>query len=128
MATKAPRICTCGRVVPAGERCACSMARKAAADKRRPSARERGYNARWERERKAFLKQHPTCCRCGAPADTVDHKEPHRGNAALFWDRSNWAAMCRPCHSSGKQAEERQQAPRRWYDSADAPRGPSGIF
>jgi 5-methylcytosine-specific restriction protein A len=28
----------------------------------------------------------------------VDHRVPHRGDDHLFWDRSNWQAMSKPCH------------------------------
>ncbi|TPW30330.1 HNH endonuclease, partial [Martelella alba] len=45
--------------------------------------------------------------RCGAPAVVVDHIRPHRGNDDLFWDRANWQPLCRHCHNSAKQAEER---------------------
>jgi 5-methylcytosine-specific restriction protein A len=32
------------------------------------------------------------------PASVVDHIVPHRGDMALFWDRSNWQAMSKLCH------------------------------
>lgn len=74
---------------------------------RRPSARRRGYNRKWEQARAAFLAQHPVCCmpRCGAPATHVDHIVPHRGNAKLFWRRSNWQPMCASCHSRKTRGE-----------------------
>ncbi|WP_338100978.1 hypothetical protein [Roseovarius nubinhibens] len=25
--------------------------------------------------------------------------EPHRGDRAKFFDRTNWQALCKPCHS-----------------------------
>lgn len=28
------------------------------------------------------------------PARVVDHITPHRGDVALFWDESNWQALC----------------------------------
>jgi Restriction endonuclease len=34
------------------------------------------------------------------PADVVDHVEPHKGDASLFWDElGNWQALCYSCHS-----------------------------
>lgn len=42
-----------------------------------------------------------------AAAKVVDHITPHRGDSKLFWDTSNWQALCTPCHSGTKQAEER---------------------
>ena len=44
----------------------------------------------------------PTCHECtrqGAitPATFVDHRRPHGGNDAMFWDQSNWQPLCRRC-------------------------------
>ena len=111
MPIKAPRICSCGNVVPFNAKCACQIRqevdRKRRAEANRPSARERGYNGKWEIERAAFLKVHPTCTRCGAPAKVVDHKIPHRGSDKLFWSRSNWQPLCVSCHARWKQRQER---------------------
>jgi 5-methylcytosine-specific restriction endonuclease McrA len=41
-------------------------------------------------------------------ATVVDHRVPHQGDQALFWDRSNWAALCQTHHNSTKQREEKQ--------------------
>jgi len=53
-----------------------------------------------------FLREHPFCeceeCKgvdLTQIADTVDHVIPHKGDQALFWDRSNWAAMSANHHS-----------------------------
>ncbi|MER9586540.1 HNH endonuclease [Mesorhizobium sp. M0276] len=116
MATRPPHLCTCGKIVAADQRCACQIVRdrnrKARFDKTRPSARERGYDSKWEKESKAFLAlpQHRHCaCGCGRLADMVDHIKPHRGDKRLFWDRVNWQPMAAsPCHSSRKQRQERQ--------------------
>lgn len=42
------------------------------------------------------------------PANVVDHVIPHRGNTALFWDRSNWQSLCEHCHNAHKQRQERK--------------------
>jgi 5-methylcytosine-specific restriction protein A len=39
------------------------------------------------------------------PGNIVDHKVPHRGDQKLFWDESNWQAMCKPHHDAKTQAE-----------------------
>ena len=39
-------------------------------------------------------------------ATVVDHVIPHKGDKALFWDTSNWQAMCAPCHSSKTVKED----------------------
>lgn len=99
---RAPRICGCGLKVASGETCICQQRRKAEADARRPSARERGYDSKWERESKAFLAipANRMCrCGCGRPADMVDHIIAHKGDQKLFWDRSNWRPMNCVCNS-----------------------------
>lgn len=107
-----PRICACGAVVPARTRCECQVIRdrerKARFDRTRPSARERGYDAKWEKARAEYLKANPLCRFDGAPATTVDHIKPHRGDMRLFWSRSNWQPLCTSCHSSIKQSRERR--------------------
>lgn len=68
-------------------------------DALRKSARERGYDSRWEKIRKIFLMNNPLCVDCLkdgrlTPAKVVDHIKPHRGNKELFWDESNWQSLC----------------------------------
>jgi 5-methylcytosine-specific restriction protein A len=76
-------------------------------EQRRPSSRQRGYGTRWQRESKAYLLLHPWCsCGCGARAQMVDHKRPHRGDAVLFWDRANWQGLAWSCHSRKTAAED----------------------
>ena len=69
----------------------------------RPSASKRGYSSKWQRISKAYLRKHMLCVRCLAngkytSATVVDHIIPHRGDKSLFWDKSNWQALCKPCH------------------------------
>jgi len=85
--------------------------RKADADRRRPSARERGYTSKWERERKRYLDEHPLCVHCEAEgrveaATVVDHIVPHRGDLKLFWRRSNWQALCTTHHNRKTATED----------------------
>nr|WP_093412010.1 HNH endonuclease signature motif containing protein [Salipiger profundus] len=112
MPSKPPRICGCGQRVAFGQRCACQQQRnaerKARHDKTRPSSSARGYTGSWDRARAEFLRKHPFCRRCGERAAVVDHKIPHRGDQALFWDRANWQPLCTTCHSSAKQRDERR--------------------
>lgn len=112
MPTRAPRICGCGHRIPAADRCPCERRRaaehKARHDARRPSARARGYDGEWQRERAAYLRLNPVCRRCPAPATVVDHIQPHKGNKALFWNRANWQPLCKPCHDRAKQSEEKR--------------------
>jgi 5-methylcytosine-specific restriction endonuclease McrA len=62
------------------------------------------YGYRWQLARKRFLARNPLCVECLkadklTPATTVDHVIPHRGDMLLFWDSSNWAALCGSHHS-----------------------------
>ncbi|MDE5583124.1 MAG: HNH endonuclease [Ruminococcus sp.] len=72
-------------------------------DGKRPSASKRGYNSKWQKRRKIFLNKNPLCecCRKNGRftmATVVDHIVSHKGNEKLFWDESNWQALCKPCH------------------------------
>lgn len=84
---------------------AASRAWREDADKLRPSASERGYGARWQKARNTFLaRRENECCAIHmkrgerVPATVVDHRTPHRGDQRLFWDTSNWQALCKTCH------------------------------
>lgn len=115
MPSNAPYICQCGKVVASGTRCSCrakqDAQRKAHYDQQRPSARERGYDSKWDKERAAYLVAHPRCSHpdCTAPATIVDHVIPHRGDRKLFWRRSNWQPLCAHHHSSNKQSMEKRR-------------------
>ena len=95
---------------PPGVRSA--AAAKAELDRLRPSAARRGYGPRWRRARAAYLARHPLCGPCKetgrlAPATVVDHVVPHRGDPVLFWDETNWAALCKACHDAKTAREGR---------------------
>ena len=83
-------------------------------DKRRGSAHQRGYGARWQKASAAFLRAHPLCqcqdCQEGKlrtrASQVTDHRIPHRGDMALFWDSSNWQAMAKECHDRKTARED----------------------
>ena len=100
----------CPNLVPRGAKY-CDEHVSAHADEVRGSAAARGYGRRWQRERVRFLATHPLCEDCKAQgryvkATDVDHVVPHRGVMALFWDRSNWRALCHSCHSRKTRRED----------------------
>jgi 5-methylcytosine-specific restriction protein A len=73
------------------------------ADQQRGSAAARGYGRKWQAARADFIRRNPVCVACAgrglvAAAEVVDHVVPHRGDQRLFWSRSNWQALCKPCH------------------------------
>lgn len=65
--------------------------------------------------RERFLLKNPLCAECErsgrlTAATVVDHIVPHKRDQALFWDRDNWQPLCKLCHDSIKQREERGRA------------------
>lgn len=77
----------------------------------RLTASDRGYTAKWRRERAIYLLDNPLCVLHLSKGRTVaatiiDHIEPHKGNDELFWDQGNWQALCKPCHDRHKQGQE----------------------
>ena len=77
-------------------------------DQKRGSATQRGYTSRWAHASKEYLKEHPLCVECQkhgkvTPATEVDHIKPWNDcgqwDRELFWDESNWQALCHECHS-----------------------------
>ena len=102
-------MCICGHLVAGGVVCICRQQRKAEVEARRPSARERGYDTKWERESKAFLakpENHRCACGCGQPAEMVDHRIAHKGDQRLFWNRANWHPMTKRCNSRKAARDE----------------------
>jgi len=102
-------------LVQGGGRCprhAVQVAKEA--DARRGSAASRGYTSKWAKARAAFLRVHPLCqcsqCDEGrvrvTVATVVDHIVPHCGDMRLFWDRSNWQSMSKPCHDRKTARED----------------------
>jgi 5-methylcytosine-specific restriction protein A len=88
-------------------------------DHPRGSSTARGYGQRWRKARARFLREHPWCVLCGAPATIVDHRVPHRGDPRLFWDERNWQSICKPCHDS-KTAREGRWGGGRYFQASRA--------
>jgi 5-methylcytosine-specific restriction protein A len=97
MPVRAPRICSCGKVVASGQRCACQRAYDAA----RGSSAARGYGGSWRKASAAFLAllgNERCACGCGRVANMVDHRTAPKGDMDLFWDRSNWQPFNLDCN------------------------------
>lgn len=98
----------------------------------RETTAQRGYGARWQRERLDFLSQpwNQFCVKCKARGllnpgtmrldgtlETnrrrvglrVDHIVPHKGDQRLFWNQDNWQPLCADDHDIVKQREEHGQ-------------------
>jgi 5-methylcytosine-specific restriction endonuclease McrA len=109
MPTKAPRVCSCGKIVPANVVCLCIQRRKAEADKRRPSASQRGYDSEWQKAASAYLAEPANhYCECGAPATLVRHIVSIRQRPDLRMVRSNWKPGCRRCNTLDISKEARR--------------------
>lgn len=109
MPMKPPRICSCGRKVAFGVQCICQRERKIERDRKRPNANARGYDSKWQRASKEFLSRPENrfcACGCGRIADCVDHKQAHKGDMRLFWDRSNWRPMAIVCNTRKAISQE----------------------
>ena len=92
----------CAALVPYGQKY-CELHKPQHPEEVR-SAAGRGYGKAWQRARKRYLEAHPFCVQCMkegkyVKATDVDHIVPHRGNKKLFWDESNWQALCHSHHS-----------------------------
>lgn len=68
----------------------------------RPSAAARGYDARWSRTRKRYLRDHATCeddSGCNAAATDVHHRDGLGPNGPRGHDPTNLQALCHAHHS-----------------------------
>ena len=117
MPRAALRPCTwpgCGALTESGRCSRHERAKVREYDQHRGSSNERLYGAAWQKVRADWLREHPLCqcpdCDEGRirlrEASVVDHKIPHRGNVALFWDRTNWQSMAKECHDSKTARED----------------------
>lgn len=93
-------------------------------DKRSKTAKEHRwlYKTRtWKTLRQKILTRDTyTCQRCGValtqgrtrPTDAVvNHIKPHKGDEELFTHPDNLEAVCKKCHDSLIQSEEKRTAP-----------------
>ena len=99
----------CPRLIPKGKKYCTEHAALHPEEVR--SAAGRGYGSAWQKARKQYLEAHPLCVECMkegryVKATDVDHIVPHRGDQKLFWDRSNWQALCHRHHSMKTRRED----------------------
>lgn len=71
----------------------------------RPEYSKLYHTQRWLRESRRFLVKNDSCAVCGGVSTDCDHKTPHKGDTRLFWDVSNWQALCRECHGEKSSKE-----------------------
>lgn len=90
--------------------------RKAAVDRQRRNDASRAMyrTTQWQALRKAQLAMHPLCqcddCQEGmkrvTAATVVDHRRPHKGDPALFYDPANLRSMAKRCHDRKTARED----------------------
>lgn len=116
MPALAPRFCSkpgCPRLVRGASRCP-DRRRDAGAlrDDRKPEGPS-WYGSAWRKATQAWRVADPDrnlCVACLAEGvyqygAVTDHRIPHRGDPTLFWDTSNWQALCY-CHHNRKTASQ----------------------
>ncbi len=103
MPRKAARPCSypgCPNLVKDPKRRFCdehqAQAWKRESAQRRRDGTHADYGPLWAKISKAYLRKHPTCTRCGRPAEVVHHIKPRdvAGDSS-----SNLTSLCRVCHS-----------------------------
>lgn len=72
---------------------------------------QRGYDAKWRRRRRSYVRRHPLCCLCGAPAQVADHYPESRkeliARGVTDPDADRYLRpLCIPCHN--KETAKRQ--------------------
>lgn len=85
-----------------------SKLRKAQAQRRRVQPRQAGYDSKWERTRKDYLRLHPLCQwheGCIAPAVDVHHLDGLGPLGPRGHDFSNLEGLCRRHHAKTTAAE-----------------------
>ncbi len=78
---------------------------------------------RWQELRLRIFVRDLYQCQCGCKHIgnehelVADHKKPHRGDEALFWDETNIQTLLKPCHDAAKQKAEQASLMTRgvWY-------------
>jgi 5-methylcytosine-specific restriction enzyme A len=70
------------------------------------------FTPQWRALRAAQLAREPLCRMCHdmgrqSPATVADHRRPHRGDRALFFDPANLDSLCRLHHDATKRRHER---------------------
>lgn len=130
MNQRAPRLLSCGCVLPRGQTCEHQRASRLAADRRRRGASERGYDRKWAKASTNYLKlpgNERCACGCGRAADMIDHIIAPKGDMRLFWNRANWQPFARVCNTRKAIKHEggfgRPAAPQKTFAKGDVTAG-----
>ena len=79
----------------------------------RPTAHQRGYDAKWRAFSTKYLETHKVCAICGAPATVTDHKSTPAEIMLDLYGRfdlnpDHYQALCTSCNTR-KGTEDRQK-------------------
>lgn len=79
-------------------------------DDRLPSS-QRGYDYKWKKFRDKMLKKYPTCVRCGAPAEVIDHKIPYPIMEDIYggntYKEEHYQPLCKRCNDLKGRREDK---------------------
>jgi 5-methylcytosine-specific restriction protein A len=81
----------------------------------------RGYDtSAWRRARDRYIRAHPDCEHCGAPAIDVHHRDHRHPSEPGANDPANLESLCRSCHRRVTEHAKRERSPswteRVWRD------------
>lgn len=91
----------------------------------RPTAAQRGYDARWQCRRKRYLASHPICALCPHPAKVADHYPRSRRQLIADGVRDPDAdAYLRPLCTNCHNKETAKHQPGGWAPKGKRRRAP----
>ena len=89
----------CGKVTQNADRyCDEHKDRKKDYDKWRGSPSSRGYDFKWTKFRKHWLREHSICEKCGMEATEIHHIQPLSEGGSKY-SEFNLMPLCHSCHS-----------------------------
>lgn len=104
MPTKPKTHCSWGRCpeTTTERYCPTHREKKWSGEQDRPSASERGYDARWQKVRQMYARKNLLCERCLENGRTVAVEEVHHivpiKDGGARYDLKNLQSLCKSCH------------------------------
>lgn len=88
----------------------------------RPSASKRGYNSKWRKFARNYLKKHTVCAICGKKATVVDHKNIPAQIMLDMYDKfilddEYYQPLCRSCNS--RKAKDDKKVCSRYFEDKE---------
>jgi len=77
----------------------------------RPSAYRRGYDKKWAKFSREFLRDNPLCEICGSPATVTDHRVPFEIMKKVYGGNTyrpeDYQALCTSCNTRKGRNEDK---------------------